>query len=74
MSQNQDQPPPHVTLPESQAPRVDRNGDRVVDVDGNPVMAPVVPTENAVLSEDEVRRVVQGPDGSLGEEITVIPR
>lgn len=53
---------------------MDRNGNLVVDANGDPVTVPVTPTENADLSADDVVRLIHGQDGEIGAEITVKPK
>jgi hypothetical protein len=68
------QEPPEPNLPGPLAPLADKDGRTVLDEDGNPVMIPVTPPDEtfAVLPPGTVRRTVTFPDGSVGEQISIV--
>jgi hypothetical protein len=68
------QEPPEPNLPGPSAPLVGKDGRTVLDEDGNPVMIPVTPPDEAVaeLPPGTVRRTVTFPDGSVCEQISIV--
>ncbi|HET6292456.1 MAG TPA: hypothetical protein VFG33_03750 [Kribbella sp.] len=69
------QEPPEPNLPGPLAPLVGKDGRPVLDEDGNQVMIPVTPPDGAVavLPPGSTRRMVTFPDGSVGEQVTIVP-
>jgi hypothetical protein len=68
------QQPPEPNLPGPQAPVVGRDGQPVLDENGNPKTIPVTPSGEAELPPGTERQRVIGPDGSVGEQVTIKPR
>jgi hypothetical protein len=69
------QEPPEPNLPGPLAPLAsDKDGRLVLDEDGNQVMIPVTPPDGAVavLPPGSTRRTVTAPDGSVGEQVSIV--
>lgn len=74
MTPDQQNPPPHTSLPTTHARQVGRDGKPVLDENGNPVMVPVVPPDNAAIPPPgTIHRQTTGPDGSVGEQTIITP-
>jgi hypothetical protein len=68
------QQPPEPNFPGPEAHVVGRDGQPVLDENGNPKTMPVTPSGLAELPPGSERQRVIGPDGSVGEHITIKPR
>ncbi|MGW6280045.1 hypothetical protein [Kribbella sp. NPDC055071] len=73
-SQPRQQEEPGPFVPGSVAPVAGDDGRVVLDDEGNPVMAPVVPPDGTVgeLPPETTRRTVRNPDGTVSEQVNIV--